>query len=245
MPASRRIGSALRDVYRRLRRAHGPAGWWPAASPFEVCLGAVLVQNTAWSNVERALAGLRARGLLSYEGLAPLAAEDLAPLRRPSGCFNVKARRLRAFLDFLGREHGGRAEGMAGGDPWALRERLLAVPGIGRETADSIVLYAAGLPLFVIDAYTRRVFARLGLVRGDEPYDELQRVFMSALPADTALFNDYHAQVVVLAKDTCRVRPRCAACPLAGTCPQRGVARRDERAVDARSILASTRRPEA
>jgi endonuclease-3 related protein len=210
-------------VYRRLRAARGPAGWWPARSAFEVCLGAILVQNTSWSNVEKSLAVLRGRGLLSYDALRGLAAEELAPIIRSSGCFNVKARRLRAFLDFLGREYGGRVEAMAREEPWALRAKLLAVPGIGRETADSIALYAAGLPLFVIDAYTRRVFARLGFVRGDEPYDVLQRVFMDALPAEAALYNDYHAQLVLLAKDVCRAKPVCGACPLADGCQRRGV----------------------
>ena len=223
MHASRAIGRTFQGVYRRLRRAQGPARWWPGESAFEVCVGAILVQNTAWANVERALEVLRSRGLLRYEGLRALRAEELAPLIRSSGCYNVKARRLRAFLDFLGREFGGRVEAMRGEDPWTLRARLLAVPGIGRETADSIVLYGAGLPLFVIDAYTRRVFARLGLVRGDETYDALQRVFMDGLPARAELYNDYHAQVVILARDVCRPRPQCDLCPLEAGCPRVGV----------------------
>jgi endonuclease-3 related protein len=211
------------DVYERLRRHRGPAGWWPAETPFEVCVGAILVQNTAWPNVEKALGALRAAGRLSYEGLAGLDREDLAALIRPSGCYNVKAKRLAAFVDFLGRECGGRVEAMAARDPRALRAQLLAVPGIGRETADSIALYAAGLPLFVIDAYTRRVFARLGLIRGDESYEALQHRFMSALSPDAALFNDYHAQIVMHAKDVCRPRPRCARCPLDSICSRVGV----------------------
>lgn len=213
----------LDEVYRRLRASRGPAGWWPAASGFEVCVGAILVQNTAWSNVEKSLGALRARGLLSFDALRGVTAEDLAPIIRSSGCFNVKARRLRAFLDFLGREYGGRVESMARDEPWGLRAKLLAVAGIGRETADSIALYAAGLPLFVVDAYTRRVFSRLGLVRGDEPYDVLQRVFMDALPAEAPLYNEYHAQIVLLAKDVCRTRPACGICPLADVCQRRGV----------------------
>ena len=215
--------NGVSDVYERLRRHRGPAGWWPAETPFEVCVGAILVQNTAWPNVEKALRSLRAAGLLSYEALAGLPHEDLAALIRPSGCYNVKARRLAAFLDFLGREHGGRVEAMAVLDPRVLRAQLLAVPGIGRETADSIALYAAGLPLFVIDAYTRRVFARLGLIRGDESYDDLQRNFMDELTPDAELFNDYHAQIVMLAKDVCRPRPQCARCPLDSICPKVGV----------------------
>lgn len=215
----------LHGVYRRLVRHRGRAGWWPGQSAFEVCVGAILVQNTAWANVAKALTVLRSRGLLSYDALGGLPASEIAPLIRSSGCFNVKARRLRAFLDFLGREYGGRVEAMEGEEPWGLRAKLLAVPGIGRETADSIALYAAGRPLFVIDAYTRRVVSRLGVARGDEPYDALQRLFMDALPSDVALYNDFHAQIVLLAKETCRPRPVCASCPLAAECPSSALAR--------------------
>jgi endonuclease III related protein len=217
------------EVYRRLARHRGRAGWWPAQSAFEVCVGAILVQNTAWTNVEKALAVLRSRGLLSFAALGGMAAAEIAPLIRSAGCFNVKARRLRAFLDFLGKGYGGRVEAMEGEDPWILRAKLLAVPGIGRETADSIALYAAGRPLFVIDAYTRRVFARLGAIDGGEPYDVLQRRFMAALPAEAELFNEYHAQVVILAKEACRPRPLCGACPLEDVCPGVGVDAPEER----------------
>ena len=210
-------------MYRRLRRHFGHAGWWPGETPFEVCVGAILTQNTSWANVEKALDVLRRGRRLSYEGLRSLPPSRIAPLIRSSGYYNVKARRVKAFVDFLGREYGGRAERMAGEDPWALRGRLLTVRGIGRETADSIVLYAAGLPLFVVDAYTRRVFGRLGLLRGDEAYDDVQGLFMKRLPPDVALYNDYHAQIVTLGRDVCRPRPRCGACPLDGTCTRRGV----------------------
>ena len=214
---------SLRRIYGLLLARFGHAGWWPGKTPFEVCVGAILTQSTSWSNVEKALARLRQRRRLSFRGLAALPPKRLAALIRPSGYYRVKARRLRAFLDFLAAEYGGRVAGMAGEDPRRLRDRLLAVPGIGRETADSIILYAAGRPLFVVDAYTRRVFSRLGLVRGNEPYDELQRFFMTRLPRDPALYNDYHAQIVRLGKDICRPQPRCADCPLAVVCPRRGV----------------------
>jgi endonuclease III related protein len=213
---------SLVGIYRCLRHARGHGGWWPAAHAFEVCVGAILVQNTAWTNVEKALAALRHDELLSFEALQALPQERLASLIRPAGCYNVKARRLRAFLDFLGAEYGGRVEAMAGEDAAAVRLKLLSVPGIGRETADSIALYAAGLPLFVVDAYTRRVFSRLGLLEGDEDYDAIQRFFMDRLPREAALFNDYHAQIVHLAKDFCRPRPLCAECPLAAACPTAG-----------------------
>jgi endonuclease-3 related protein len=210
-------------VYDRLRRQQGDLRWWPGETPFEVCVGAILVQNTAWSNVEKALESLRAAGRLSYAGLAGLAPDELAPLIRSAGCHNVKAGRLAAFVAWLGREYGGRVEAMRHAEPRTLRARLLSVRGIGPETADSIALYAAGVPLFVIDAYTRRVFTRLGFIRGHESYDALQGYFMDELPRDAALFNDYHAQVVTLAKDVCRPRPLCDRCPLDPMCPKVGV----------------------
>lgn len=216
-------GRQLTALYRILLREHGHAAWWPGETPFEICLGAILTQGTSWSNVEKALGNLRARGLLSFEALAELPASRLAPLIRSSGFFNVKARRVKSFLRFLGRDYGGRAERMALEQPASLRAKLLDVDGIGPETADSIVLYAAALPLFVVDAYTRRIFSRLGLLRGDESYDQVQRFFMERLPGDAALYNDYHAQIVLLGKNICRTRPRCAACPLTGRCPKRGV----------------------
>lgn len=215
---------ALSKVYRRLLRSRGPAGWWPGQDGFEISVGAVLTQNTAWTNVEKALAVLRSRGLLSHARLRALAPAEIAPLIRSAGCHNVKARRLYALLAFLD-EFGGRPENMAGEDPRTLRQRLLAVPGVGRETADSIALYAAGLPLFVVDAYTRRVFSRMGLLKGTEDYDVIQSYFMDRLPPDAALYNEYHAQIVLLAKDFCRPRPLCGACPVGDLCRKRGVAK--------------------
>lgn len=217
-------GGRLLRLYRTLLRRQGHSGWWPGETPFEVCVGAILTQNTSWANVEKALAELRRRRVLSFRGLRALAPRRLAPLLRSAGTYNVKARRLLAFVEFLGREYGGEVARMRREDRFTLRKKLLAVPGVGRETADSIALYAAGLPLFVVDAYTRRVFSRLGLIRGDESYDEIQRFFMRALPEDAALYNDYHAQIVRLAKDVCRARPICARCPLLRRCPRRGVA---------------------
>jgi endonuclease III related protein len=217
------MSPSLSGVYDRLRRAYGPAGWWPGRTPFEVCIGAILTQNTAWTNVEKALRALRSRGLLSYRALRRLPPSRLAPHIRSSGTYRLKARRVAAFVRFLGREYGGRVKAMADEGPEALRSKLLAVDGIGRETADSIALYAAGLPLFVVDAYTRRTFSRLGLIDGDQPYDQVQRFFMDRLPRDAGLFNDYHAQIVRLGKEACRARPACAACPLDALCPKRGV----------------------
>jgi endonuclease-3 related protein len=214
-------------------RRFGHAGWWPGETPFEVCVGAILVQNTSWRNVEKALGVLRGRELLSFAALDGLAAEEIAPLVRSSGVYRVKSRRLRAFLDFLGERFSGRAEAMRAWPAPRLRQALLSVHGVGRETADSIALYAAGRPLFVVDAYTRRVFGRLGLLRGDEPYDDVQAFFHRRLPADAELFNDFHAQLVRLGKDVCRPRPRCDSCPLERVCAKRGVAR-PQRAAAAR-----------
>jgi endonuclease III related protein len=212
-------------VYGLLHARFGHAGWWPGETPFEVCVGAILVQNTSWRNVEKALDVLRARGLLTFEALSRLDADEIAPLVRSSGVFRVKARRLRAFLDFLGARCGGRVEALRSWPAAELRAALLAVHGVGRETADSIALYAAGRPLFVVDAYTRRILARLGLARGDEPYDALQELFHRRLPRDPVLYNDYHAQLVRLGKDVCRPRPLCDECPLATVCARRGVGR--------------------
>jgi endonuclease-3 related protein len=218
------VRDRLLAVYRRLRRRFGHAGWWPGKTAFEVCVGAILTQNTSWGNVELALSELRGRRLLSYRGLARLSTSRLAALIRSSGTFRVKARRLAAFVRFVGAEYGGRVAALARERPEVLRSKLLTVHGIGPETADAIALYAAGAPIFVIDAYTRRVFTRLGHLEGGEDYEQVQRVFMQALPRDAALFGDYHAQIVRLAKDCCRARPLCQACPLDELCPKRGVA---------------------
>jgi endonuclease-3 related protein len=226
------------SIYARLRAARGHAGWWPGDTPFEVCVGAILTQNTSWSNVDKALRVLRKKGRLSYEALRGCGPARIAPMIRSSGCYNVKARRVAAFLAFLGREYGGRAQAMAAEDPEALRRQLLSVNGIGRETADSIALYAAGLPLFVVDAYTRRIFTRLGILAGDEDYDAVQRLFMDRLPRDAALYNDYHAQIVLHGKDVCRTVPRCDACVLRSVCARRGVAARAT--VDGTRSLART-----
>jgi endonuclease-3 related protein len=206
-------------IYERLRARWGHQGWWPGESALEVCLGAILVQNTAWSNVEKALANLGAAGVLhDFARLSALSEEQLAGLVRPAGTYNVKARRLRAFVRFVERELGGDVHRLRAMDARALRARLLAVPGIGPETADSILLYAGGRPVFVVDAYTRRILTRLGRLRGGEDYDEVQRRLTRRLPGDAALFNDFHAQLVRLAKEHCRVRPVCTDCPLADRC---------------------------
>jgi endonuclease-3 related protein len=214
--------SALAKIYRRLDRAYGPQGWWPARSPFEVIVGAILTQNTAWTNVEKAIRNLRARGLLSYRAIGRSPTRRLAEAIRPSGFFNVKARRLKAFTAHVARRHGGRLGRLLGRPAGPLRQELLAVPGIGPETADSILLYAAKKPVFVVDAYTKRIFHRLGLCRsarhGGPDYERFRRFFEERLRPDPALFNQFHALIVRHAKTHCRRRPICAGCPLETMC---------------------------
>ncbi|MGE0454420.1 MAG: endonuclease III domain-containing protein [Vicinamibacteria bacterium] len=215
---SRARSRFLLAVHAGLRSACGELGWWPAETKFEICVGALLTQNTAWTNVERTLGQLRARGLLSFAALDRLSALQLAPLLRSAGTFNVKARRLRALLDFLGSHFDGRVERMAAEPADALRAKLLCVKGVGPETADAIALYAAGAPLFVVDAYTRRLFTRLGLLSGRESYAQIQALFHAHLPRDARLFADYHALIVEHAKAVCRKRPRCGECVLRRRC---------------------------
>jgi endonuclease-3 related protein len=208
-------------VHDTLLAAFGPQDWWPGETPFEVMVGAVLTQNTAWTNVEKAIANLKAADALSCPIILDLEPPALAGLIRPAGYFNVKARRLQALCGFL-RAEGVEAvpEHLAGVAPLPhLRLRLLAVHGVGEETADSILLYALNLPSFVVDAYTRRIFGRLGLLAGDESYAHIQTRFQQHLPGRVDLFNEYHALIVRLGKDVCRPRPRCGQCPLAAFCP--------------------------
>jgi len=212
----RRAGRAeLLAIHDALLAAFGPQRWWPAETPFEVMVGAILTQNTNWRNVERAIANLRAARALTPAAMLRLAPEALAELIRPAGYFRVKAARLGHLLAHLRGRHRGSVARMLRAPLPALREELLGINGIGPETADSILLYAAGLPSFVVDAYTKRVFSRHGLVRADASYTEVQALFTSALPADAPLFNEYHALIVRVGKDCCRPRePRCDACPL-------------------------------
>ncbi len=209
----------LLNVYERLRAHHGPQGWWPAETPFEMAIGAILTQATAWANVVRAIANLKAAAALSSAALAALPEEELAALIRPAGYFRAKARKLKAFVGVLMDEYGGDLARLLALPTAQLRERLLAIYGVGPETADSIALYAGGHPLFVVDAYTRRLFCRLGLVDERVTYDGLQALFADHLPAAAPLFNEYHALIVRHGKDVCQKRPRCAACVLADLCP--------------------------
>ncbi|MDR0338750.1 MAG: endonuclease III domain-containing protein [Desulfovibrio sp.] len=221
MPPEQR-SELLRAWYLALLERLGPSRWWPGESPFEVAVGAVLVQNTAWRNVEKALASLKAKKALDPASLLRMPEAELHEALRPSGYFRLKAGRLRNLLAYFA-EHAGwdKAPGnlalsfLKRKSTERLRRELLAVKGIGAETADAVLLYALDRPSFVVDAYTRRIFSRHGLVPPDIAYEDLREFFMRALPEDRALYNEYHALIVRLGNAFClKSRPRCAECPL-------------------------------
>jgi endonuclease-3 related protein len=209
--------TSISEVYDKLFAANGHQHWWPGDGAFEIMVGAVLTQNTAWTNVERAIANLKQAKALSPRAIVKAPARRLAAWLKPSGYFNVKARRLRALCRWLIARGGVRK--IAKLPTPELRHALLAVHGIGPETADDILLYAFDRPVFVIDAYTRRIFQRLRLIRGTEDYETLRRIFENALDPDARLFNEYHALIVAHGKDVCRKRALCGNCCLAEDCP--------------------------
>ena len=212
--------SGPRAVFDLLHAAYGPQQWWPADGPFEVMVGAILTQNTAWTNVERAIANLKEHRSLDPSRILSTPHARLAEWLRPSGYFNIKATRLRNFCHWYLAQGG--LEALARLETAELRRQLLTVNGVGPETADDMVLYAFGRPVFVIDAYTRRLFRRLGLIDGDEKYETLRHYFEQALgtsEGSVRLFEEYHALIVEHAKTTCRKRPDCVRCGLASHCP--------------------------
>ena len=224
---SRKAKAGLRRAYALMRARAGHQHWWPGETPFEVCVGAILTQNTAWSNVERAIANLKAAGVLEPKKLFALPEAKVAELIRPAGYFNVKARRLRSFLRVLVETFGGDLNKLFTGETSVVRERLLAIHGIGPETADSMLLYAGGHSSFVIDAYTKRIFSRHGWSWKAENkkakpggYDELKKLYETALNQKSGAsrldyWQDYHAQLVMVGKHFCRTHaPRCDECPL-------------------------------
>lgn len=227
MLAMSRSGKVLMEIYQAMRERFGHQDWWPGDSPLEICVGAVLTQNTNWGNVEKAIANLKAVGLLSVEALHAVPQEGLARLIKPAGYFNIKARRLK---NFIARVHEyARSARRRSGEPSGpdgelaafldrsvsdLREDLLSISGVGRETADSIALYAAGKCTFVVDAYTCRVLLRHGFIDADCDYEAIKELLESNLPADVALYNDFHAQFVAVGKHYCRPVAGCEGCPL-------------------------------
>ena len=227
----------LKRIYNALLKEYGFQGWWPVtprggsvpryrggptnrAQVIEVMLGAVLTQNTSWKNAERAVSSLKQKELIQPEKLLAISLERLADIIRPSGYFNQKAKKLRALALFL-REHPLRVLAKMKVAP--LRDLLLKINGVGPETADSILLYALQKPIFVVDAYTRRIFTRLGFIPQDAGYDQIQRSFHSELPRSAALFNEYHALIVEHGKNVCRKKPNCNACCLSRLCAKIGV----------------------
>ena len=212
------IQQNLEQIYQRLFDHYGPQQWWPADEPFEVIVGAILTQSAAWGNVEKAITNLKKVGGLHPDALRQLPVEELADLIYPSGYYNVKARKLKAFAQRLGESYGDSLQKMFALDVPQLRSELLSVYGIGQETADSIILYAAQRPIFVIDAYTHRIMDRLGMNPDKGNYAALQALFMDSLPLDERLFNEYHALFVRHGKETCKKFPLCHHCCLGDLC---------------------------
>lgn len=205
---------SLNEIYQLLFNRFGPQHWWPGESQLEIMVGAILTQNTNWTNVEKAIANLKSAQLLDADKLHHLGTDELAQLIRPAGYFNVKAKRLKNFLNWLFDNYNGNIEGLETVDTNTLRGELLSVKGIGPETADSILLYALEREVFVIDTYTARVTVRHGLIEPDADYSQLQDLFESNLPDDKQLFNEYHALLVRVGKEYCKPKARCCGCPL-------------------------------
>lgn len=205
------------EAYRLLYDHFGPQDWWPGDTPFEIMVGAILTQNTNWSNVQKAINNLKSENLISYESLSQLSTDEIAQLIRPAGYFNLKARRLRNFLDMVANIYQGELDSFIEDDLDRARDNLLAVNGIGPETADSILLYACGHPIFVVDLYTHRVFSRHNLVMEETDYSTMQNIFMDHLLPDLQLYNEFHALIVRVAKTYCKkTKPLCEKCPLYG-----------------------------
>jgi endonuclease-3 related protein len=206
----------LMRLYDRMYRHTGDLHWWPGETPIEIAVGAILTQNTAWKNVEKAIAELKAAEALSVRALGKMAHGKLAGLIRSAGYFNVKAKRLKNFIAHVETRHAGNLDAMLAQPTEELRAALLSINGVGPETADSIVLYAAAKPIFVIDAYTKRVLSRHKILPLEKSYDQFQALFTGALPPDVPLYNQYHAMFVRIGNRFCRATPRCDECPLNG-----------------------------
>ena len=212
------IAIILLDIFERLQQQYGDQHWWPGETPFEIIVGAILTQSTAWKNVEKAIANLKRENLLNNQALLKINEKKLAQLIRSSGYFNAKAKKLKSFVHFLQTRYQGSLKKMFAIPLPELRKELLTVHGIGEETADSILLYAGNKPIFVIDAYTKLICSRLGLVKPEMNYQELQRLFMHRLPTNRKLFNEYHALLVAFGKNQCTKRPNCVLCILKDHC---------------------------
>ncbi|MDP6543031.1 MAG: endonuclease III domain-containing protein [Phycisphaerae bacterium] len=204
----------LMEMYEAMLKRFGNHGWWPGDGPLEVCLGAILTQNTSWTNVEKALDNLRNAGAVSISVLQQMDPDSLAGLIRPAGYYNIKAGRLKNFIASVYESYGDDIAAFLDRSVSVLQSELLGVNGIGRETADSIILYAAGKPTFVIDRYTCRMMVRHEMTCPEEDYQQVKDLFESSLPEDLELWKDYHAQIVAVGKEYCRPKAKCAGCPL-------------------------------
>lgn len=210
----RESAKVLFTIYKKLYKFFGLQHWWPGDTSFEVMVGAILTQNTNWQNVERAIDNLKKNKCLSAVAMKKISQNRLAQLIRPAGYYNIKAKRLKNFVKFLFSEYKGQIKNMRVQNHLILRAKLLSVNGIGQETADSILLYALNKPIFVVDAYTKRVLSRHKLISEDATYNHIQDYFMNNLKKDRKLFNEYHALIVRLGKDICKTKPNCSICPL-------------------------------
>ncbi len=210
-----KAATVLTRFYRALFKQFGPQHWWPGETPFEIVIGAILTQNTAWTNVEKAIHNLKRAGALSVAAMEALPQKELAVLIRPSGYYNQKAKKLRAFLQYLRENHGGSLDRMFGLPTKQLRRELLGINGIGAETADSILLYGGGHSIFVVDAYTRRVLLRHGLLATGASYHDIQQLFHAKVTPDARVYNEFHALLVETGKRHClKSKPQCEGCPL-------------------------------
>lgn len=205
----------LKKIYTLLYNEFGEMHWWPGEGIFEIIVGAILTQNTSWKNVERALENLKRKNLLIAERMNGVSEKNLAEIIKPSGFYNQKAKKLKGFLNFFFKRFNGSFEKLSKEKLFSLRNELLSIPGIGNETADSILLYALNKPIFVVDAYTKRILTRHKIIDEKADYNATQKLFMENLPKDAKLFNNYHALFVKLGKDICKKNnPLCKGCPL-------------------------------
>jgi len=207
-------GAILMEIYNLLFTAFGPQNWWPAETDLEMMIGAILTQNTSWSNVEKAIQNLKEKDLVSIKGLSDTPAPILAEYIRPAGYYNLKVRRLKNLISLIHDKHDGDLNSLFSLDTETIRKELLSVKGIGLETADSMILYGAGRALFVVDTYTHRILSRHSLIEEEAGYFEVQMLFMDTLPHDVELFQEFHALLVKTGKDFCRRKPLCPDCPL-------------------------------
>lgn len=215
-PKPRSEKQALNKIFKNLYSYFGPQHWWPAKTRFEVIVGAILTQNTSWRNVELAIANLKSKKALKPQSIKKIPNKKLSLLIRPSGYFNIKAARLKSFTEWLYKNYEGSIDKMCAEPTGKLRKKLLDINGIGPETADSIILYAAKRPVFVVDSYTKRILMRHKIVSKDASYEDIQKSFSKNLTPNVKYFNEYHALLVRLAKTFCRKLPQCKKCPLSG-----------------------------